>query len=87
MITPTIGRVVWFFSAVSEGEVRSTQAEPAFVCYVHSNRLVNVGGFDCNGVPFKQTSVPLLQDDDPVPASGFFAQWMPYQVATANAAK
>lgn len=83
MITPTIGRVVW----VTRPGL-SDQKEPALICYVYGDRMINVGGFNRNGLPFCATSVPLIQDDEPAPASGVYAEWMPYQkqVATRTAA-
>ena len=44
MITPTIGRVVWF----NEG---SGSKEAAIVCYVHSDSMVNLVVFNANGEP------------------------------------
>lgn len=80
MILPSIGRVVWVTRRNLQGRSQSDQFETASICYVWSDRLINVGGFDRNGVPFAATSVVLLQDDDPAPALGNYAQWMPYQV-------
>ena len=77
MIKPTIGRVV----LVHLGE--SDQAEPALVSYVWNDRMINVGGFDRNGVHFSATSLKLLQDDDAIPTVGYYAEWMPYQKAQA----
>lgn len=80
MITPTIGRVV-----LVHRYGLSDQPEPALICYVHNDRMINVGGFDRNGAPFAITSVCLLQDGDQVPAnSGWpYAEWMPYQKGQA----
>ncbi len=78
MIHPTIGRVVW---VTRPG--MSDQKEAAFVAYVWTDRLINVGGVDRNGLPFSATSVPLIQDDEPAPA-GVYAEWMPYQRAMAK---
>lgn len=77
MIKPTIGRVVLVYRG------KSDQAEPALICYVHSDRCINVAGFDCNGSPFGATSLQLLQDDDIATDSNYYAEWMPYQVAQA----
>ena len=77
MIKPTIGRVVLVYRG------KSDQAEPALICYVHSDRCINVAGFDCNGNPFAATSMQLLQDDDVATNSNYYAEWMPYQVAQA----
>lgn len=74
MIKPTIGRVV----LVTRPDSGSDQPEPALVTYVWNNRLINVGGFDRAGKPFAVASLPLLQDDD-VPESSHYAEWMPYQ--------
>jgi hypothetical protein len=86
MIKPSIGRVVLVFR-----DTNQRQWEEASICYVHSDTLINVAGFDANGNPFAVTSIPLRQDDiaqDPIypPAvahSGSlgvpFACWMPYQ--------
>ncbi len=78
MIKPSIGRVV----LVHRGT--SNQPEPALVCYVHSDKLINVGGFDCNGMPFSATSLQLLQDDDAPINDKYYAEWMPYQKAQAE---
>jgi hypothetical protein len=85
MISPSIGRVVWFTPAHA-GDPRHDvkQPLPALVSYVWNDRLVNLAAFDQNGAPLGATSVPLLQDDDPKPEGGYFASWMPYQVAQAK---
>lgn len=74
MIKPTIGRVVLF-----KLNQHQSQPFPALVCAVHSDKRINVAGFDDLGNPIKFMNVPLLQDDDPVPQGGFYAEWMPYQ--------
>lgn len=76
MIQPTVGRVVLVHRGMS------SQPEAAFVCFVHSDRMINVGGFDKNGVPFASCSVQLLQDDDK-PLGALYAEWMPYQKGQA----
>lgn len=76
MITPTIGRVVLVHRGASD------QAEPGLVCYVWNDRLINVGGFDRNGLPFSATSVQLVQDDE-APSHSVWAEWMPYQKGQA----
>ena len=77
MIKPTIGRVV----LVQRG--KSDQAEPAFVCYVFGDKMINVGGFDRNGTPFAATSMQLLQDEDTPQNADYYAEWMPYQKGQA----
>lgn len=75
MITPTVGRIVWF-----EDGARKTQA--AIITYVLSDSLINVAVFDPNGIPFAKTSITLVQDQvDPVPFP--YCRWMPYQKGQA----
>lgn len=78
MISPTIGRVV----LVRRAAASSDQAEPGLVAYVFHDRLINVGGFDRNGLPFSLTSLTLVQDGDAIPG-GNYAEWMPYQKGQA----
>lgn len=79
MISPTIGRVIWFYpTADSTG-----QAYPAFVNYVHSDRMINVAGFTHVGTTFSESSVTLVQEGDDEPRSAH-ARWMPYQVGQAK---
>lgn len=84
MIVPTVGRVVLFKPGRSfTGYIAPDEFIPAFVCKVYSNTLINVGGFDAEGHPFRDTSVRLLQDND-LPLKGeAYCQWMPYQKAVA----
>ena len=78
MIQPIVGRVV----LVRRPGNITGQPEAAFIAYVHSDRMINVGGFDANGQPFGVTSVQLLQEDD-VSHGGTTAEWMPYQKGQA----
>jgi len=82
MITPTIGR----FVLVNNRDVapKRSQPEPAVVSYVHNDRLINVGGFNAHGQPFHVQSLPLVQPEDEVPASGAYASWMPYQISAVQ---
>ena len=75
MIKPTIGRAV----LVHRGN--SDVPEAAFITYVWGDRMINVGGFDHNGIPFALCSIQLAQDDDAV--SFPYAEWMPYQKGQA----
>ncbi len=80
MIVPTIGRKVWFWEhAPKDGE----QPLDATIVYVWSARLVNLFVVDHDGRPSARTSVPLLQDADPKPAAGMYAEWMGYQLGQA----
>lgn len=81
IIPPTVGRVVWIRHA---DHPESEQPEAGVVAYVHSDRCINVAGFDHNGQPFSKTSVTLVQQDDPTPTAGIYAEWMPYQLGQAK---
>lgn len=83
MITPTIGRVIWFVDPIVQATEENPQPWPAFICYVHDDRTVNVAGFMSNGEIFRATKVQLLQDDDVAQDGYYYAMWMPYQVSTA----
>ena len=83
MIKPTIGRVVWFQPGKAPDQPLHDQPFAALVAYVWNDRMVNLAYFNKNGEPRNATSVMLLQDDDPAPDCGHFAQWMPYQKGQA----
>jgi hypothetical protein len=85
MITPTVGRVVWFAPARGDTAMTFGVDQPcaALVAYVWNDRMVNLAVFDHNGAFHARTSVPLLQDDDAKPEGGYFATWMPYQKGQA----
>lgn len=95
MITPTIGRRVWFWPSKYDATVSGmtvNRADPpqpldAGVCFVWNERMVNLTVADHCGAMHARTSVPLLQDDDAVPHEGVgYATWMPYQTGQAKAA-
>lgn len=79
MIKPTIGRVVH----VRRHGIDNDQPEVGFITYVHSDRCINLAGFDRDGVPFSSTSVPLVQEGDDRPTETAYAEWMPYQKGQA----
>lgn len=81
MIHPTIGRVVLFHRQGDAPGAEPKPEIPALVCFVHSDRCINVGGFDAHGYPIRGISVPLLQDEDAIPTSGKYARWTDYQKA------
>lgn len=94
MIKPSIGRRVWYWpSAYDCGktqtpppsiiEADATQPCDAGVCYVHSDRLVNLTVADHNGNMHRRTSVTLVQEGDERP-QGAHATWMPYQTGQAR---
>lgn len=83
-ISPTIGRVVWFWPAHREELQSPDQPLAAMVTYVHSDTMVNLVVFSPNGSGAGRTSVPLWQDDETSPRpESFFCEWMPYQKGQA----
>lgn len=89
MISPTLGRIVWFTPQNQKRLVDydimpdSSGMCAAMVVAVHSDRCVNLAVFDANGAHHAVTSVTLLQDDDVKPADGRCCEWMPYQKGQA----
>ena len=92
MIPPSHGRIVWYTPSRIPGDhgtdsvmVHHDKLKPlaAMVVHVWSDRMVNLVVFDSNGGQHQRTSVDLLQDEDPAPASGRFCAWMPYQLGQA----
>ena len=82
-ITPSVGRVVWYYPGGKEGKSRGDQPYAGLVAYVHSDICVNLGGYDHNGKHFEATSVTLRQPQDLEPEVGSFCEWMPYQIGQA----
>lgn len=84
MITPTIGRVVWYTPHESEG-LTDDKSQPlaAMVCYVHNQELVNLVVHDANGHSYSKTSITLFQGDATECPAGSCC-WMPYQQAQAK---
>lgn len=80
MIKPTVGRVVLIRNRW--GAAGNDQPECGLVTYVFSDRMINVAGFDRNGLPFAQTSLTLRQPED-ADNGGVHAEWMPFQVGQA----
>lgn len=87
MINPTIGRRVWFHPNGTSGiptVVGSGLPCDAGICFVWSDRVVNLTVAGHDGSMHARTSVKLLQDDDPEPQTGAYATWMPYQQGQAK---
>lgn len=85
-ITPTIGRVLWFYPGTGfRGATAGDQPLPALVCNVKGDTCVNLGGFDAEGQHFVAQDVYLVPSEggELPPAGEAHATWLPYQVATA----
>lgn len=79
VISPTIGRMVWFWPVGNMAQPYSAQ-----VVYVHDDRKINIAYYDHNGHAACAQEVLLIQEGDERPISGF-CEWMPYQVKQAAA--
>lgn len=96
MIAPTIGRRVWYVPSLQDrglGERQGPESTMAVdgtlpcdagIVYVHGDRCVNLAVHDHRGQHHARHSVLLLQEGDVRPETGGFAEWMPYQVASAK---
>lgn len=86
MITPTVGRVLWFHANAHHHFSNYDPRQPmaATVAFVHNDRLVNLRVTDHAGDEHALRSVTLLQDDDLKPEGQSFAVWMPYQMEQAK---
>lgn len=87
MISPTVGRVLWFYCfGYREGFTNQPDNQPcaAIVVRVWDDRLVNLVVFDAIGRSFPFSSVTLVQEGDSIPEFGYYATWMPYQVGQAK---
>lgn len=77
MITPTVGRVVWYYPDGASQSSVGAQPCAATVAYVHGDgRFINIGYLDCNGNSKAATSVRLIQEGDEQPDDPYCC-WMP----------
>lgn len=79
MISPTIGRVVWYWQHSGR---EASQPLAALIAWVHSDVYVNLAIFDANGKAANRTSVRLYQGEG-LPPLGEYCEWMPYQIGQA----
>lgn len=93
IITPTVGRPVWFWPkspplrGVLLNDVPGHPEQPcaATVIFVHNERKVNLSVLGHSGSQQFVPNVPLQQEGDDVPDSATgFATWMPYQLGQAK---
>lgn len=82
MIIPTIGRAILVYGR--HANPKKDVPESASISFVHNDRLINVGGWDHNGLPFAMKSLRLVQEGDLIPDDVPHAQWMQYQKDTAS---
>jgi hypothetical protein len=88
IISPTVGRVVWYTPVDNDEPERvvdhGDQPFAAIVTYVHNDRMVNLAVFGHNGVAQPRTSVQLVQEGDDKPSGTPYCEWMPYQLGQAK---
>lgn len=90
IITPTVGRVVWFYPPTNSAEsdfARPGEDAPlaAVIACVLNDSCVNLAVFDANGTPHSRTGVLLVQDGQAVPRYRGHCEWMPFQKGQAKA--
>lgn len=84
MITPSIGRKVWFTPAKNyDGRTDRQQPYDATIVYVWDNRKVNLRVTDHHGHSEGVESVTLIQEGDLLPEDGRYCCWMPFQKGQA----
>lgn len=88
VITPSVGRKVWFWP---NGNQRFQVFNPAVPCdatviFPWNDRCVNLAVRDHAGNVYIETSVTLVQGDEPAPTCQH-ATWMPYQKGQAAKAE
>jgi hypothetical protein len=86
-ITPTPGRVVWFYPTKAEQDQRFPNMPApyaAHVCYVNDDRNVNLLVITPNGHTESRLNVYLVQPGDADQSGDVeYCSWMPYQVGQA----
>lgn len=87
MISPTIGRMVWYHPSPVDlatfTQYDAAQPFHAMVVFVWDDRMVNLVVFDHCGQSVTRSSVKLLQDNDTSDGESPCAEWMPYQKGQA----
>jgi erythromycin esterase-like protein len=85
MITPTIGRKVWFHPS---GEADGDQPLDATIAYVHNDELINIGYRDKFGNTASAQEIQLWDgvNEAERPVGEAYCEWMPYQKTQAAAA-
>lgn len=81
MITPTVGRRVWYWPLPTERSWDHDQPFDAGIAYVHSDTGINISYANDIGTMGAKSSVVLVQGDEkPLPGQ---CSWMPYQKGQA----
>lgn len=85
-IVPTIGRMILFHppSNSTHHGFEPNAICAATIAKVLPDGRLNLGVLDGNGVNHSMTAVPLIQEGEPQPENGYFAEWMSYQKSVAK---
>lgn len=87
VISPTPGRIVWFWPAPNDNmPALAGQPLAAIVAAVHDNRRINLCVFDAYGQQHSRQNIHLVQPGDGEPSFVPHATWMPYQISAAGIA-
>jgi hypothetical protein len=87
VITPTPGRIVWFWPAPNDNmPALAGQPLAAIVAAVHDDRRINLCVFDAYGQQHSRQNIHLVQPGDDEPSFVPHATWMPYQISAAGIA-
>ena len=82
MITPTVGRVVWYHPGRDQHITIDNQPCAALICFVYSDTKVNLVVFDHYGAGGSRQAVELCQGET-APGGCEYCEWMPYQKGQA----
>lgn len=80
-IVPTVGRMILFHpprNSTKHGFEPNAICAATIAKVLPDGRL-NLGVLDGNGVNHSMTEVPLIQEGEPQPENGYWAEWMAFQ--------
>lgn len=84
LITPTVGRIVWYRAKLLDHcHPKESPEQAAIILRVFNDRRVNLIVFGHDGAIMPMTDVPLVQQDDEAPFDRSYCEWMPYQKGQA----
>ena len=85
-IDPTVCRMILFHPPANSthGAFAPSAICAAVIANVLPDGRLNLAVFDGNGASHPMTEVPLIQEGDKPPVTGYYAEWMPYQKSVAK---
>jgi hypothetical protein len=82
MISPSVGRVLWFFD---ENHELGNQPKAALVTFVHDDTRLNLAVFTADGHAGAYQNVRLFQEGETFGSGDLpCCTWMPYQIGQAK---